>query len=174
LAGRYASALFDLAIDQKSLDTVESSLETLKAALAESDDFRQLIQSPLVSRDDAAKAVAAVGTSLGIDKTTNDFLGVLANNRRLGQLPAMIRAFEQLASDYRGEVKAEVTSAHSLDDAQVEQIKAQLKSRAGREIKISTKVDPDILGGLIVRMGSQMIDGSLRTRLNSLATAMKG
>lgn len=174
MAGRYASALFDLAIEQKSLETIESNLENLKAALSESADFRHLIDSPLVSRDEAAKAVAAVGQTLGIDKTTGDFLGVLASNRRLGELPAMIRAFELLASNYRGEVKAEVTSAHALDDGQIDQIKAQLKSRAGREIKISTKVDPEILGGLIVRMGSQMIDGSLRTRLNSLATAMKG
>ncbi|WP_254605037.1 F0F1 ATP synthase subunit delta [Sphingomonas bacterium] len=174
LGGRYALALFELARDAKSIDQVEASLSTVRDALAQSDDFRALTASPVVSRGDAAKAVLASATEMGVDATTRSFLGVLAENRRLGQLPAIIRAFRQLASRHRGEVSAEVTSAHPLSEDQVGALKQQLRQRVGREVAVELAVDPALLGGLVVRIGSQMIDSSIRTRLNALGSAMKG
>jgi F-type H+-transporting ATPase subunit delta len=174
LGGRYALALFELAQDAKTIDQVEASLATVRQALSDSDDFKALTASPLVSRGQAAKAVLATADALGVDATTKNFLGVLAENRRLGELPAIIRAFRQLASRYRGETTAEVTSAHPLSDEQVDALKQQLRTRVGRDVSIDLSVDPQILGGLVVRIGSQMIDSSIRTRLNALASAMKG
>lgn len=174
LSGRYATALFELARDSKALGQVEASLGTVAKALAESSDFKALTASPLVSRADAAKAVAAVAASLKLDATTTSFLGVLAQNRRLNQLPAVIRAFRQLAAAHRGETTAEVVSAHPLSAAQVDALKQQLRARIGREVTVDLSVDPSLLGGLVVKIGSQMIDSSIKTRLNSLAHAMKG
>ncbi|RZL53145.1 MAG: F0F1 ATP synthase subunit delta [Sphingomonas sp.] len=174
LGGRYAIALFDLARDAKTIDTVESSLANVRDALNESDDFRALTVSPLVARGAAVKAVLATADALGVDATTKNFLGVLAENRRLGQLPAIIRAFRQLAARHRGEIAAEVTSAHPLNDEQVVELKQQLRQRVGRDVSVDLSVDPELLGGLVVRIGSQMIDSSIRTRLNTLAHAMKG
>jgi len=174
LPGRYAVALFELAREGKKIDAVESSLAKVKAALDQSPDFAALTISPLVGRDAAKAAVAGVAESLELDPTTTSFLGVLAGNGRLAQLGPAIRAFNAIAAQHRGETNAEVLSAHPLTDAQTEALAARLKSLAGREVKVDLKVDPAILGGLVVRMGSRMIDGSLRTKLNSLATAMKG
>lgn len=174
LSGRYASALFQLARDENKLAAVEASLGSVKQALAESDDFRALASSPLVGRDAAGKAVAAVAASLGTDPLTTKFLGVLAENRRLGSLSAIIRDFNQLAARQRGEASAEVVSAHPLDDGQVASLKTRLKSMVGSEVAVDLKVDPSLLGGLIVRLGSRQIDGSIRTKLNALAQAMKG
>ena len=174
LGGRYATALFELAGDERAIDAVEASLGKVRAALDQSDDFKALTTSPVVARDAAAKAVLATADELGVDATTRKFLGVLADNRRLGELPAIIRAFRTLAARHRGEVTAEVTSAHALDDAQVEALKQALRQRVGREVSVDLSVDPALLGGLVVRIGSQMIDSSIRTRLNSLAHAMKG
>jgi F-type H+-transporting ATPase subunit delta len=111
---------------------------------------------------------------LGVDPITANFLGVLADNGRLGELKAMIKAFRSLAAKHRGETTAEVTSARPLDDDQVVKLKANLKARLGRDVAVEARVDPEILGGLIVRLGSQMIDSSIRTKLNTLANAMKG
>jgi F-type H+-transporting ATPase subunit delta len=174
LAGRYALALFELARDGKALDSVAGSLATLNAALAESADLKALIASPLVGRESAAKAIAAVAKSLKLDELTTKTLGVLAHNRRLGQLPNIIRAFQTLLSAHRGETRAEVTSAFPLSKTQQTALAKQLKARTGRDMALDLTVDPAVMGGLIVKMGSQMIDGSLRTRLNSLAQAMKG
>jgi F-type H+-transporting ATPase subunit delta len=174
LAGRYATALFELARDERQLEAVGNSLSGLKSALGESDALRALTTSPLVSREDALKTVAAVAASMNLDPITGNFLGVLANNRRLGQLPAVIRFFNLLAASHRGETTAEVTSAHPLDDGQVAALKANLKTRLGRDVAVDLSVDPAILGGLVVKVGSQMIDGSIRTKLNNLAHAMKG
>ncbi|WP_380788005.1 F0F1 ATP synthase subunit delta [Sphingomonas sp. R86521] len=174
LGGRYALALFELARDAKAIDTVEASLATVRDALAESADFRALTTSPMVSRGAAANAVSAVAESLGIDPTTRNFLGVLAENHRLGALPKIIRAFRELAAQHRGEVSAEVASAHPLSDDQVIELKHQLRQRVGREVSVDLSVDPTLLGGLVVRVGSQMIDSSIKTRLNTLAQAMKG
>ena len=174
LPGRYAAALFDIARESRSIATVEASLANVRAAIDGSPDFARLIASPIVSRADAARAVAATAASLDLDATTTKFLGVLADNRRLGQLPAIIRAFRALAADHRGETTAEVTSAHPLADDQVEALKASLRQRIGRDVAVELAVDPSLLGGLVVRIGSQMIDSSIKTRLNSLAQAMKG
>ena len=174
LGGRYATALFEIARDARTIDQVEASLRNVRDALAQSDDYRRLTTSPLVSRIEAAKAVAATADQLGVDPTTRSFLGVLAQNRRLGELPAIIRAYRQLAARHRGETTAEVTSAHPLDETQVDQLKQQLRARVGRDVNVDLQVDPQLLGGLVVRIGSQMIDSSIRTRLNALASAMKG
>lgn len=174
LSGRYATALFDLARESKAIETVSESLSALKAALAESDDFRALTTNPLLGRDQAAKGVAAVAKAMKLDAMTGNFLGVLAQNRRLGQLGKVIADFNALAAAHRGEATAEVTSAHPLDDAQLDALKKQLRTRVGRDVAVDLKVDPAILGGLIVKIGSRMIDSSIRTRLNTLAVAMKG
>jgi len=174
LAGRYASALFDLARDAKTIEAVESSLTAVSVALAESADLTALVTSPLVSRSNGAKTIAAVAAAMKLDGLTTRFLGVLANNRRLADLPVMIRAFGQIAAAHRGEVTAQVTTAHPLDADQLAALQHQLRSRVGRDVTIATKVDPAILGGLVVKLGSQLIDASIRTRLNTLAQAMKG
>lgn len=174
LSGRYAVALFELARDGGSLDTVAQSLAALKRALAESAEFKALTSSPLIGREAAGRAVAAVAAQIGIDPLTTKFLGVLAENRRLSQLPAVIRAYETLLSNHRGEVRAEVVSAHPLDAGQVDALQKTLRTRVGREVALEAKVDPAILGGLVVKIGSQMIDSSIRTKLNTLAHAMKG
>lgn len=174
LAGRYASALYELASEQGFVAAVESDLEKLSAAIRESDDLAGLIRNPLVTREAAGRAVDGVAALLGLSQTTRNFLGVLAGNRRLSALPDVIRAFSSIAAAMRGEVTAEVTTAHPLDDAQLAALAAKLQAReSGRTVKLKTTVDPEILGGLVVRIGSQMIDSSIRTRLNSLAQAMK-
>jgi F-type H+-transporting ATPase subunit delta len=174
LPGRYAAALFDLAREGKALDTVETSLKTLESALDQSADLKRLVTSPLVGRDAAAAAIKAVGGELKLDGLTTNFLGVLARNRRLRQAPAVISAFRAMAANHRGETTAHVTTAHPLSADQVTALKAKLKTRVGRDVAIDMKTDPAILGGLIVKIGSQMIDGSIRTKLNTLAHAMKG
>jgi F-type H+-transporting ATPase subunit delta len=174
LQGRYASALFDLASEQGFVTAVESDLEKLGEALKGSTDLAALIRNPKVSRDDTAKAMDAVGGVLGLSPLTKNFIGVLAANRRLAALPDIVRSFATIAAAQRGEVNAEVTSAHPLDDKQIAQLAAKLKAREGKEVKIKASVDPEILGGLVVRIGSRQIDSSIRTRLNSLANAMKG
>ena len=174
LAGRYATALFELARDEKQLEAVGASLASLRAALADSADLRTLTTSPLIGRDEAVKGVAAAAAAMRVDPLTANFLGVLAQNRRLGQLGNVIRYFNLLAAHHRGETTAEVTSAHPLNDDQVAALKANLKTRLGRDVAVDLTVDPTILGGLVVKVGSQMIDGSIRTKLNTLAHAMKG
>jgi F-type H+-transporting ATPase subunit delta len=174
LAGRYALALFELAREEKQLESVGASLQAVSRALAESEDFRALTTSPLIGRDETARAVAAAAEAMRLDPLTTRFLGVLAGNRRLSKLDSVIRAFNLLTSRHRGEITAEITSAHPLDDDQVEAIKQNLHGRMGRDISVDLNVDPEILGGLIVKIGSQMIDGSIRTKLNTLAHAMKG
>jgi F-type H+-transporting ATPase subunit delta len=174
LSGRYATALFELARDSKALAKVEDSLATVAKALAESADFKALTASPLVSRADAARAIAATAKTLKLDETTANFLGVLAQNRRLGELGAIIKAFRQLAAAHRGETTAEVVSAHPLSTAQLDALTQQLRTRIGRDVAVDHSVDPSLLGGLVVKIGSQMIDSSIKTRLNSLAHAMKG
>jgi F-type H+-transporting ATPase subunit delta len=174
LAGRYALALFGLAREEGKLDAVSASLATLKAALTESDDFCTLTTSPLIGREASAAGAAAAVDAMGLDPLTKNFVGVLARNRRLGKLGAIIRAFNLLAASHRGEITAEVTSARPLAGDQVEALKSNLRSSYGSDIAVDLQVDPDILGGLVVKVGSQMIDGSIRTKLNTLAQAMKG
>jgi F-type H+-transporting ATPase subunit delta len=174
LAGRYATALFTLAQEQNAVAAVEASLAKVATALGESDDLRALTHSPVLSRTDAKSAIAAVAKSMKLDTLTANTLGVLAENRRLAETAAVARAFNTLAANRRGEVSAEVTSAHALTPAQTTAIATQLKKRMGTDVAIQSKVDPTILGGLTVKIGSQMIDSSIKTHLNTLAQAMKG
>ena len=174
LSGRYALALFSLANERKKLEAVGQDLAAISQALAESDELKALTTSPLVGREEAMRAVAATAEAMRLDGITANFLGVLARNRRLAQLPGVIRAYNMLSARHRGEITAEVTSAHTLDDGQVDAIRQNLRTRMGRDIAVDLNVDPAILGGLVVKIGSQMIDGSIRTKLNTLAQAMKG
>ena len=173
LAGRYASALFDLASENGTVTAVESDLGQLETALAESSELAAVTTNPKVGRSDAQKALWGVSAILGVTELTQNFLGVLAQNRRLAELPKVIRAFRSSAAAQRGEVTAEVTSAHALTDTQLADLKARLTAREGRTVKLSTKVEPDLLGGLVVTIGSKRIDAPIHTGLNSLSQAMK-
>lgn len=174
LAGRYALALYTLAQDADAIAAVEADLLTVRAAIADSADLARLIRDPLAGRDETVRAIAAIAGVLGLGQLATNFLGVIASNRRLGSLSAIIDAFSLIAADARGELTAQVTTAHPLDEAQIAAIAAKLAAREGRVVTIEPKVDPAILGGLVVQIGSQMIDSSIRTRLNSLAQAMQG
>jgi F-type H+-transporting ATPase subunit delta len=174
LAGRYASALFDLAREQRQIESVGKSLDALRQALLDSKDFAELVASPLVSREEAGRAFAALVPDLGLDPITGNFLGVLARNGRKRELRAVIRAYRRLSAEHRGETTAEVVTARPLRDDQLAQLKGQLRTRAGRDVNIDATVDPSILGGIVVKLGSQQIDASIRTKLNRLAQAMKG
>ena len=174
LAGRYASALFDLARDQSQIESVGSSLDALSQALLDSKDFAELVSSPLVSREAAGNAFAAIAPELNLDPITANFLGVLARNGRKIELRKVIRAFRRLAAEHRGETTAEVVTARPLNDDQLTALRQQLRTRAGRDVAIDATVDPEILGGIVVKLGSQQIDASIRTKLNRLAQAMKG
>ena len=174
LAGRYASALFGLARDQRQVEPVGKSLDALSQILLDSKDFAELVSSPIVSRSEAGKAFAALAPQLNVDPITTNFLGVLARNGRKRELHAVIRAYRRLAAAHRGETTAEIVTARPLGDDQIAALKEQLRARAGRDVAIDATVDPDILGGIVVKLGSQQIDASLRTKLNRLAQAMKG
>lgn len=174
LAGRYASALFELASEAGTVSAVEADLETLADALRESAELRALIRNPEVSREALGRVLTGLGAQLKLSDLTKNFLGVLAQNRRVAELPATIRAFQSIAAAQRGEVTAEVASAHPLSDEQLSTLEHKLRAREGRTVKLKTRVDPDLLGGLVVTIGSQRIDSSIRSRLNSLAQAMKG
>lgn len=174
LAGRYASALFDLASDAKALAAVEGDLNTVSALIDESDDLRRLIASPVLGRDEQQRAVVAVLEKVGVAEMTRNFVGVCANNRRLFALPAIIRAFRAMASEQRGEQAAEVVSAQPLSSEQKAALSAALKQAVGSDVAVEEKVDPDLLGGLVVRIGSRMVDGSLKTKLQQMRLAMKG
>ena len=174
LSGRYASALFELASEAGTVSAVETDLETLAEALRESPELRALIRNPEVSREALGRVLAGLGESLSLAPLTRNFLGVLAQNRRAGELPATIRAFQSIAAAQRGEVTAEVASAHPLTDEQLATLEHKLRAREGRTVKVKTRVEPELLGGLVVTIGSQRIDSSIRSRLNSLAQAMKG
>jgi F-type H+-transporting ATPase subunit delta len=166
--------LFALANEQNKVAGVESDLGRLKIALSESTDLKSLTSSPVVSRQDAQKAIGAVAKSMKLDALTANTLGVMAQNRRLDQLEAVANAFTMLAADSRGEVTAQVTTARALTAAQSKALAAQLKLRVGSDVAINAQIDPALLGGMTVQIGSQLIDNSIKTRLNSLATAMKG
>jgi F-type H+-transporting ATPase subunit delta len=174
LAGRYATALFELARDSKAIDVVENSLSSVAQAIGESADLKALTTNPVLTRTNAKNAIGAVARSMRLDALTTKTLGVLAQNRRLSETVNVARAFSALAASHRGEVTAEVTSAHVLSAAQMNALSAKLKARVGSDVAIQTKVDPSLLGGLTVKIGSQMIDNSIKTRLNTLANAMKG
>ena len=173
VAGRYASALFDLAEEANQVRQVEKDLIALQSLLNESADLKRMVRSPVFSSDEQGRAIAAVAEKAGLAPLVVNFLKVLARNRRLFALNEMIRTFLALAARQRGEVNAEVATAHPLSDEQLATLKETLRASAGKDVQLITKVDPTLLGGLIVKMGSRMIDSSLRTKLTSLKTAMK-
>ncbi len=174
LSRRYAQALFDLAEGDRALPAVEAGAKRLRQAVAASADLRNLLGNPLFSRDETGRALDAVATHLGLPPLLHRFLGVLAQNRRLPALLPILSAFAEMTAAHRGEVTAEVETAHPLDDDQLATLRRALRERVGRDVTIDTQVDPSLLGGLVVRLGSQLIDSSIRTRLNTLAQAMKG
>ena len=174
VSARYASALYDLADEKGALDAVVSDLSNLQKMVDDSDDFRRFIKSPVISRGDQSKAIAAIAEKSQVSAITQKFLGLLASNRRLSALPGAIAGFRAILADRRGQATAQVTSAAPLTDAQATSLIAALKKSVGRNVDIVSKVDPSILGGLIVKVGSRMVDSSLKSKLQRLKLAMKG
>ncbi len=174
LAERYASALFELADERRALDTVAKDLQQLRAMLAESGDLVRLVRSPVLSRAQQAAAVEALAEKAGFDDLTRKFLGLLARNRRLFAVGAMTQAFLAELARRRGEVTAHVTSAQPLSDSQLAAVTDALRRAVGSKVSVDPSVDPSLLGGLVVRVGSRMVDSSLRTKLQRLELAMKG
>lgn len=174
VAGRYATALFDLAESEKQFDRVADDLGQLASMIGASADLKRLIRSPVISRDDQGRAMAEVLKKANMSELTRNFVGVVARNRRLFALPSMIAAYQSLLASHRGEATAEVVSARELTKKQLEAIAGQLKKAIGTKVAVSTKVDAGLLGGLVVKVGSRMFDSSLRTKLQRLRFAMKG
>jgi F-type H+-transporting ATPase subunit delta len=174
LAGRYANALFELAQDQKAIDAVSADLASLRRALETSADLSRLVRSPVFSAADHAKALKAILDKMGANALTAKFVLLLAGKRRLFVLLQIISAYERLVARSRGETEAEVTAARALSEGEITELKAVLKSKLGKEPRLHAKVDPTLLGGLVVKVGSRMIDSSLRTKLDGLRSAMKG
>ncbi len=173
VAARYATALFELALDADALAATEGDLDRFAGLLAESDDLKRLVRSPAFSADEQLRAISAVLDKAGIGGLVANLIKVTAGNRRLFALPDVIAAFKRLAADQRGEIAAAVTSAEPLAEKQVDSLKAALKEALGKDVTLEARVDPSLIGGLIVKVGSRMIDGSLRTKLNGLRLAMK-
>lgn len=173
VAGRYATALFELALESGALDSVDADLSRFSALLAESADLNRLVKSPVFAAEDQLRAVSAVLDKTGIGGLVGNFIKVAAGNRRLFAVPSMITGFRQLLAKHRGEVTAEVTSAEPLTEAQTTSLKDALKAQIGKDVTLSASVDPALIGGLIVKVGSRMVDTSLRSKLNSLKIAMK-
>jgi len=174
LPGRYATALYDLAEDGKVIDEVAADLAVLGKMIDESEDMRRLVRSPVISRGDQTKAIGAIAEKAGMQDLTKRFVGAVAQNRRLFVLRQMISAFHAYLAERRGQATAEVTSATELSDQQLAALNDALKAAMGTSVSVETKVDPGLLGGLVVKVGSRMIDTSLRTRLQQLRLAMKG
>lgn len=174
LAGRYATALFELAMEERAVDTIARDLAELKELLAESPDLARLVKAPVFSADEQRAGMAAVLQRMEAASLTTRFVLTLARKRRLFALADIIRAFEAQLGHQRGEVDAEVSAARPLSEAETNELKAVLKSKLGREARLSAKVDPSLLGGLVVKVGSRMIDSSLRTKLEGLRSAMRG
>jgi F-type H+-transporting ATPase subunit delta len=172
--GRYASALFELATEEKATEEVGRQLQAFGSAIEQSGDLRRLVRSPVYSSDDQIAALEGVAGELGISGTTLNFLKLAAKNRRLGALPDMIKAYATILNQSRGEIAGEVTSAQPLTEQQLSDLKAALKSSLGSDVALATRVDSSILGGLIVKVGSRMMDNSLKTKLQTLKIAMKG
>jgi F-type H+-transporting ATPase subunit delta len=173
VAERYASSLFELALEANSVESVGSDLDRFQTMIDESADLKRLIVSPVFSADDQFKAISAIVTKAGISGLVANFLKVVARNRRLFAVPGIVKSYRVIAARHRGEVSADVTSAHALTAAQQTELKAALKGVTGKDVAINVTVDPSILGGLIVKVGSRQIDTSLRTKLSSLKLALK-
>jgi F-type H+-transporting ATPase subunit delta len=173
LAERYAAALFDLADERRMLDEVATNLRELRAMLQASGDFLRLIRSPILSRDQQAKAIGMVAERAGLSPLVRDFLAVVARNRRLFAVPAMIEAFLAKLAARRGEVTAEVFAAQPLSEAQLAALNEQLRRSIGSRVSVDVRVDPGLIGGLVVKLGSRMVDGSIKSKLQRLQLAMK-
>jgi F-type H+-transporting ATPase subunit delta len=174
LAERYAAALFELADEQKALDQVAGDLRQLRAMISESAEFQRLIRSPVLSRAEQGRAINAIAEQAGFSQLTRNFIGLVAQNRRLFVVPAIIDAFLALLAERRGEVTAQVTAAQPLTDAQRTLVEEQLKRAVGSKVAVEIKIDPSLLGGMVVKVGSRMVDASLKSKLHRLETAMKG
>jgi F-type H+-transporting ATPase subunit delta len=174
MAGRYATALFELALEQNALDAVKSDLDAFDALVAGSADLARLVRSPVFSAEEQSKALAAVLDKAGIGGTAARFLKLVTANRRLFAARDMVKAFRALVAKHKGEVTAQVTVAEKLKDDHVAAIKTALKSvTGGKDVELDIKIDPTIIGGLKVKLGSRMVDSSLRTKLNAIKHAMK-
>jgi len=173
VSDRYATALFELAVNEGGMERVAVELTELAGLIDESADLRRLLASPVFSSEDQASAMAAVLARAGVSGLTAKFVGVVAGNRRLFALRSMIDAYQRLRADRRGEMEADIVSAHGLSDGQISSLKDALKGATGRDVQVNLKVDQALLGGLVVKIGSRMIDSSLRTKLNGLKIAMK-
>lgn len=173
VSGRYATALFELAVEEKAIERIAGELDAIDRMIGGSADLQRLVRSPVFSAEEQTRALSAILDKAGIAGLTANFLRLVARNRRLFALQGMIAAFRKLVAAHRGEVAAEVASAHELSDAEVTSLAAALKSSLGKDVQTARKVDPGLIGGLVVKVGSRMIDTSLRTKLNSLKIAMK-
>src|SRR5262245_33010896 len=173
MAGRYATALFELALDNKAVDAVKKDLDRFDALVAESADLNRLVRSPVFGADEQLKALSAVLDKAGISGLAAQFLKVIASNRRLFAVRDMVRGFKGLVARHQGEVTAQVTVAEPLSDARLGEVKDALKAVTGKDVQVDVTVDPAIIGGLVVKLGSRMVDSSLRTKLNAIKNAMK-
>jgi F-type H+-transporting ATPase subunit delta len=173
MAGRYAAALFELALEERALDAVKADLDRFDALIGESADLRRLVRSPVFTAEVQARALAAVLEKAGIGGLAGRFLQVVASNRRLFAAQDMVKAFRTLVAQHKGEVNAEVTLAETPSEQQFAAIKGALNSITKKDVQVDVKVDPSIIGGLVVKLGSRMVDSSLRTKLNSIKHAMK-
>lgn len=174
LAGRYATAIFELAQDEHAIETVERDFAALRDMIAESPDLARLVRSPVFTDEEQKKSIDAILRRMEAAPLTVRFVLLLAAKRRLFVLTDIIAAFNAMAAKQRGEVQAEVTSARALKDSEIEELKRVLKSKLGRDARLEAKVDPSLLGGLVVKVGSRMIDSSLRTKLDGIRAAMRG
>ena len=174
VAGRYASALFELASESSSVKEIESDLVNFQALLDESPDLVRLVRSPVIAADDQSKALAAILEKVGIGGLTANFLKLVTANRRLFVIQDIIKAYRSLAAKARGEVTAEVTSAFALSDEQITTLKETLRASVGKDVTLQSRIDPSILGGLIVKVGSRMIDSSLKTKLQNIKAVLAG
>lgn len=170
---RYAEALIDLADDAKSLDRVEKDLKIIAQAFKDSDDLRRMANSPIFATGDKVAAMTGIARKAKLSELTEQFIGTVAANRRAGDIPAIIRAFNEMLAFRRGSQVAKVTSAAKLTQAQVNQLKTKLKAETGRPVEIETEIDPDLLGGFVVRLGSRLFDASLKTKLEDMRLALK-
>ncbi|MDF1854474.1 F0F1 ATP synthase subunit delta [Pseudooceanicola sp.] len=173
IAARYATAVFDIAKDDKGLAALETDIDTLDAAMGESADFRDLLSSPIYTRDEQAQAVAALADAMGLSATVKNTLGLMATKRRLFVLPQLVAALRAAIAEHKGEVMAEVVSAKSLTKAQAEKLSKTLAATVGKDVKIKATVDESLIGGLVVKVGSRMIDTSIRAKLAALQNVMK-
>jgi F-type H+-transporting ATPase subunit delta len=173
MAGRYATALFDIARETSAIDAVQSDLDRFDALVAESADLSRLVRSPVFSADEQLRALSAVLDRVGIGGLAANFFKLVTTNRRLFAVRDMIKAFRALVSQYKGEATAEVTVAEQLKDEHIQALRAALNAVSGKNVDLNIKVDPAIIGGLVVKLGSRMVDTSLRTKLNAIKHAMK-